>query len=220
MSHGVVVLISGSGTNLQAVIDAIHQGRLPATIRLVVSNRDDAGGLARARAADIPCRVVPHQAFPDRASFESALIEVIRPHAPDTLVLAGFMRILSPLLVRTFADRLLNIHPSLLPKYRGLHTHRRALEAADTEHGCSIHFVTDELDGGPLVAQARVPVLENDTEESLSKRVLQREHQLLPEVLRWRAERRLVLTSNGVMMDNVALPSGGIVFDYEDSIHY
>ncbi len=220
MSHRLVVLISGSGTNLQAIIDAIRHDTLAATIGLVVSNREDAGGLARAAAAGIPCRVVPHQTFENREAFESAMIEIIRPHEPDTVVLAGFMRILSPLLVRTFHNRLLNIHPSLLPKYRGLHTHRRALEAADTEHGCSIHFVTEELDGGPLIAQARVPVLENDTEESLSKRVLHREHLLLPEVLRWRAEKRLVLTTKGVMMDNVLLPPEGIVFNYEDRIHF
>ena len=137
------------------------------------------------------------------------MIEVLTPYAPDTVVLAGFMRILSAVFVRHYAGRLINIHPSLLPKYRGLNTHARALEAGDSEHGCSIHFVTEELDGGPLIAQAPIAVHANDTVDSLSKRVQQREHLLYPQVLQWRAQDRLELTDNGVLLDGKPLPAQG-----------
>lgn len=209
MSHRLVVLISGSGTNLQAIIDAIGAGELDATLALVLSNRAEADGLERARRADVPTAVIPHRDYPDRESFDRAMIERIDRVRPDTVVLAGFMRILSPPFVRHYHGRLLNIHPSLLPRHRGLDTHARALAAGDREHGCSIHFVTEELDGGPVVARAPVPVRPNDSEESLSKRVQAREHQLYPLVLRWRSEGRLRLEDGTVTLDGKQLGETG-----------
>ena len=198
MTHQLAVLISGSGTNLQAIMDAQKAGTLDAEIAVVFSNRANAAGLERAAQAGIPTASLDHRDYPDREQFDQAMIEVLTPYAPDTVVLAGFMRILSAVFVRHYAGRLINIHPSLLPKYRGLNTHARALEAGDSEHGCSIHFVTEELDGGPLIAQAPIAVHANDTVDSLSKRVQQREHLLYPQVLQWRAQDRLELTDNGV----------------------
>ncbi|WP_353233254.1 phosphoribosylglycinamide formyltransferase, partial [Pseudomonas helleri] len=154
----VVVLLSGTGSNLQALIDSCAIKDSPARIRAVISNRADAYGLQRAKDAGIDTRVLDHTAFEGREAFDAALIEVIDTFNPQLVVLAGFMRILSAGFVRHYQGRLLNIHPSLLPKYKGLHTHQRALQAGDSEHGCSVHFVTEELDGGPLVVQAVVPV--------------------------------------------------------------
>jgi len=150
----VVVLLSGSGSNLQALIDSIHAEHGSARIRAVISNRPDAFGLQRAKAAGIDTAVLEHGGFDGREAFDAALMQLIDGFAPDLVVLAGFMRILSGAFVRHYQGRLLNIHPSLLPKYKGLHTHQRALDAGDAEHGCSVHFVTEELDGGPLVVQA------------------------------------------------------------------
>ncbi|WP_290524889.1 phosphoribosylglycinamide formyltransferase [Alcanivorax sp.] len=207
--HRLAVLISGSGTNLQAILNAISSGALHAQIAVVLSNKADAGGLARASQAGIPTEVLDHRQFDSREHFDQAMIDKLTPYQPDTVVLAGFMRILSPLFVRHYTGRLINIHPSLLPKYRGLHTHARALEAGDSHHGCSIHFVTEELDGGPLIAQARVEIESNDTPDSLSNRVQVREHQLYPLVLEWRAEQRLWLGEQGVMLDGKPLPEQG-----------
>ncbi len=209
MTHQLAVLISGSGTNLQAIMDAQKAGTLDAEIAVVFSNRANAAGLERAAQAGIPTASLDHRDYPDREQFDQAMIEVLTPYAPDTVVLAGFMRILSAVFVRHYAGRLINIHPSLLPKYRGLNTHARALEAGDSEHGCSIHFVTEELDGGPLIAQAPIAVHANDTVDSLSKRVQQREHLLYPQVLQWRAQDRLELTDNGVVLDGKPLPAQG-----------
>lgn len=208
--HRLTIVISGSGTNLQAMIDARDAGRLPVDIALVVSNRAGAGGLQRAETAGITTAVVDHREFATREAFDQALMQEIDRHQPDTVVLAGFMRILTTPFVRHYAGRLLNIHPSLLPRYPGLDTHRRALEAGDAEHGCSIHFVTDELDGGPLIARARVPVTANDTADSLSQRVQQAEHWLYPMVLGWRANGRLSLNQEGVSLDGQILPATGI----------
>ncbi|ERP86537.1 hypothetical protein Q670_06120 [Alcanivorax sp. P2S70] len=207
--HRLAVLISGSGTNLQAILDAIEAGQLKAHICAVLSNRADAGGLTRAQQAGIPTLTLDHRQFEDRESFDQAMVDALEPYQPDTVVLAGFMRILSPVFVAYYAGRLINIHPSLLPKYRGLNTHARALEAGDERHGCSIHFVTEELDGGPLIAQASVTINANDTADSLSKRVQLCEHQLYPMVLQWRAQQRLVLTDNGVTLDGKPLPAQG-----------
>ena len=209
MKHQLAVLISGSGTNLQAIMDAQKAGTLDAEIAVVFSNRANAAGLERAAQAGIPTASLDHRDYPDREQFDQAMIEVLTPYAPDTVVLAGFMRILSAVFVRHYAGQLINIHPSLLPKYRGLNTHARALEAGDSEHGCSIHFVTEELDGGPLIAQAPIAVHANDTVDSLSKRVQQREHLLYPQVLQWRAQDRLELTDNGVVLDGKPLPAQG-----------
>ena len=213
MTHRLAVLISGTGSNLQAIVDAIDAGELPARISLVLSNKAGAAGLARAERAGVPAEAIDHRGFPDRASFDQAMIERIDAHGADTVVLAGFMRILSPGFVRHYQGRLINIHPSLLPKYPGLNTHARALEAGDREHGCSLHFVTDELDGGPLIAQARFPVAANDTAETLSEKVQAREHRLYPQVLRWRAQQRLQMTDQGVELDGERLPAQGFQMD-------
>lgn len=180
----VAILISGGGSNMVALCDSM-QGDHPARPCLVLSNVPGAGGLEKARARGIPTAVVDHRAFRgDREGFERALIAAIDPHAPDILALAGFMRILTPVFIDHYAGRMLNIHPSLLPKYRGLHTHARALEAGDEEAGCTVHEVTAELDGGPILGQARVPVEPGDTPETLAARVLVQEHRLYPAVLR------------------------------------
>ncbi len=213
MTHRLAVLISGTGSNLQAILDAIDAGALPARVSLVLSNKAGAGGLARAERAGVPAEVIDHRGYADRAAFDSAMIERIDAHGADTVVLAGFMRILSPGFVRHYQGRLINIHPSLLPKYPGLNTHARALEAGDREHGCSLHFVTDELDGGPLIAQARFPVAANDTAETLSEKVQAREHRLYPQVLRWRAQQRLQMTDQGVELDGERLPAQGFQMD-------
>jgi phosphoribosylglycinamide formyltransferase-1 len=202
----VVVLISGSGTNLQALVDGSAAGQ-PYRICGVVSNRPGVRGLDRASAAGIPTRVLDHTAFRDREGFDAALGDVIEAFEPGLVVLAGFMRILGDAFVERFAGRMLNIHPSLLPSFQGLHTHRRALEAGVTEHGASVHFVTSELDGGPVVAQARVAVVPGDTEAVLGARVLAREHELLPQVVAWFAEGRLQMRDGQIRFDAKLLHS-------------
>ncbi|MCF8997975.1 phosphoribosylglycinamide formyltransferase, partial [Pseudomonas carnis] len=174
----VVVLLSGTGSNLQALIDSTRTGNSPVRIAAVISNRSDAYGLQRARDAGIDTRALDHKAFDGREAFDSALIELIDAFNPKLVVLAGFMRILSADFVRHYEGRLLNIHPSLLPKYKGMHTHQRALDAGDREHGCSVHFVTEELDGGPLVVQAVVPVESGDSAQTLAQRVHTQEHRI------------------------------------------
>ena len=198
----VVVLISGSGSNLQALIDGAANGELPIRIEAVISNEPDAFGLERARRAGIPAEVVDHREFASREAFDQALMAAIDRHHPGLVVLAGFMRILTPGFVQHYAGRLLNIHPSLLPKYQGLHTHRRALEAGDAEHGASVHFVTEELDGGPVIIQAKVPVLADDTPERLAARVLEKEHRIYPLVVKWFAQGRLRLDGDQVRFDD------------------
>lgn len=217
MSHRLVVLVSGSGTNLQAILDAIRNGELDAEVALVLSNRPGVAGLARAEAAGIPTCVINHRDYADRDQFDQAMIAAIDPCQPDTVVLAGFMRILTPAFVQHYQGRLLNIHPSLLPRYPGLNTHQRALEAGDREHGCSIHFVTDQLDGGPVIARAIVPIESNDSAESLSNRVQTREHVLYPLVLRWRAEDRVHLQPEGVVLDGQRLPETGFTLAWQDA---
>jgi phosphoribosylglycinamide formyltransferase-1 len=197
----LAVLVSGNGSNLQAIIDAIAAGRLNARIGLVASDRGDAYGLERARAAGIPTAVVSPRDYPDRAGWNDALGRLLDRSDAALVVMAGFMKVLDAGLVRRWPGRMLNIHPSLLPRYRGLHTHRRALEAGDAFHGTSIHFVTEELDGGPLVLQARIPVLPEDDEESLNARIQAREHQIYPEVVGWFADGRLALGEDGVLLD-------------------
>ncbi|WP_455923810.1 phosphoribosylglycinamide formyltransferase [Pseudomonas putida] len=207
----VVVLLSGTGSNLQALIDSVNQGagENPARIRAVISNRADAYGLERARHAGIDTAVLDHKAFEGREAFDAALVELIDGFSPDLVVLAGFMRILSPGFVRHYQGRLLNIHPSLLPKYKGLHTHQRAIEAGDAEHGCSVHFVTEELDGGPLVVQAAIPVQLDDTPATLAQRVHAQEHQIYPLAVRWFAEGRLRLDAHGALLDGQPLGASG-----------
>ena len=200
----IVVLISGSGSNLQALIDRSLQQQHYA-VTAVISNQPDAYGLERARNAGIDPICINHTDYPDRESFEDALCKQIDQYKPDLLALAGFMRILTPSFVQHYQGRALNIHPSLLPAYRGLHTHRRVLEAGDAVHGCSVHFVTDELDGGPLIIQSRVPVLDGDTEEVLAARVLKDEHIIYPLVVNWYAQGRLRLQDHTVCFDGRSL---------------
>jgi phosphoribosylglycinamide formyltransferase-1 len=204
VTSSIVVLISGSGSNLQALIDtATHRQQF--FIASVISNRPDAFGLVRAEKAGIPAHCVDHRTFPDRDSFEAALIEQIDAYSPGLLVLAGFMRILTPEFVQYYRGRAINIHPSLLPRYRGLHTHQRALQAGDKTHGCSVHFVTEELDGGPVIIQSEVPVLADDTEDSLAQRVLKNEHIIYPMVVDWYTQGRLRLVNNSVEFDGQPL---------------
>ncbi len=183
----LVVLISGSGSNLQAIIDGTAND-LPVEIRAVISNKANAYGLERARKAGIETRVLDHKEFSDRDSYDVALGDLIKEYQPGLVILAGFMRILTPDLVSRFHGRMLNIHPSLLPKFRGLHTHGRAIEAGETVHGASVHFVTEELDGGPIIIQARVPVEAEDNPDTLAARVLKQEHILYPTAIRMFAD--------------------------------
>lgn len=202
----LVVLISGTGRNLQALIDASKRGDLGAQIVKVISNRPAVAGLARAEAAGIATQTIDHRGFDTREAFDAALGDAIAAAAPDIVALAGFMRILTADFIRRFEGRLLNIHPSLLPKYRGLHTHRRALEAADRWHGASIHFVTEELDGGPVVLQGRIAVEREDTEQTLARRVMEEVELLIyPAAVRWMADGRLRLQDHLAWLDDTRL---------------
>lgn len=201
----IVVLVSGSGSNLQALIDATREHGFPGQIVAVGCNRPQAFALERASRAGIETFVVDHTGHESREAFDAALKTEIDRHAPDVLVLAGFMRILTADFVRAYRGIMLNIHPSLLPKYTGLKTHQRALEAGDEVHGVSVHFVTEDLDGGPVIAQAEVPVAPTDTPESLAEKVLVREHLLYPIVLRWLCEGRVQLDGDQVAFDGQAL---------------
>lgn len=205
----VVVLISGSGSNLQAIIDAAQQADYPAQVVAVISNKAQVKGIERARSAAIPAHVLDHKQFSEREAFDAALAELIDGFQPDLVVLAGFMRILTAEFVQHYQGRLLNIHPSLLPKYPGLNTHRRALEAGDRHHGVTVHFVTAELDGGPAIVQARVDVSADDTEADLAQRVLQQEHIIYPLAVRWFAEKRVSLQNGRAVLDGEILPPGG-----------
>ncbi|MEJ2403790.1 MAG: phosphoribosylglycinamide formyltransferase [Candidatus Thiodiazotropha sp.] len=214
----LVVLISGSGSNLQAIIDASEIDALPVRITAVISNRPGVKGLLRAEQAGIETRVIDHREYPDRISYDQALMEEIDAHDPGLVILAGFMRILTNEFVRHYSGRMLNIHPSLLPKYTGLDTHRRAIEAGDRLHGASIHFVTEKLDGGPLIAQAQVPIEPDDDEQRLAARVLESEHRLYPLAIRWFAEKRLMMNEDGdVILDGQRLEQP-VVFSTQDEI--
>jgi phosphoribosylglycinamide formyltransferase-1 len=201
----VVVVISGRGSNLQALIDAQRDGTLPIDLRAVVSNRPDAFGLERARAAAIPCSVVDHTGFADRESFDLALQQCIDAFEPALVVLAGFMRRLTHRFTHHYLGRMLNIHPSLLPAFPGLRTHERALSESAPEHGATVHFVTEELDGGPRVVQCVVPVLPDDSPATLASRVLEGEHRILPCAVRWFAEGRLMLREHEAFLDGQPL---------------
>jgi len=192
----VVVLVSGSGSNLQALIDGTRVD-LPIHIRAVVSNEPGAFGLERAHRAGIETRVLSHRDYQSREGYDATLGDLIDGFEPGLIVLAGFMRILTPAFVARFRGRMLNIHPSLLPKFQGLHTHRRALEDGETVHGASVHFVTEALDSGPVILQARVPVELGDDPEKLAARVLSREHRIYPQAVRWFAQGRLGLDAAG-----------------------
>ncbi|GLQ32173.1 phosphoribosylglycinamide formyltransferase [Litoribrevibacter albus] len=206
----VVVLISGGGTNLQALIDGQLNQTLPITIQSVISNKADAYGLERAKQAGINTDVLDHKAFESREAFDQAMIKIIDQYEPKLVILAGFMRILTPEFTRHYLGRMINIHPSLLPKYQGLHTHKRAIEAGDSEHGCSVHFVTEELDGGPVAMQAVVPIETTDTPEDLAARVLTQEHIIFPETVKLFAEGRLTMGEESAILDGKELPNHGL----------
>ncbi|MGM3174907.1 phosphoribosylglycinamide formyltransferase [Dickeya lacustris] len=205
----IVVLISGQGSNLQALIDACEQGRIAGKITAVLSNNSDALGLQRARDAGIATHALQASDYPSRADFDDALATEIEKYQPDVVVLAGYMRILSAGFVARFLGRMLNIHPSLLPKYPGLHTHRKALENGDSEHGTSVHFVTEELDGGPVILQAKVPVFPGDSEQDVQERVQTQEHSIYPLVVGWFLAGRLALRDNTAWLDEHPLPASG-----------
>lgn len=201
----IVVLISGSGSNLQAIIDACQSGIIAGQVVGVLSNKADAYGLVRAEQVGIDTAVIQHKDFANRDAFDLAMQEHIELWQPDIVVLAGFMRILTPAFVQHFAGKLLNIHPSLLPLYKGLHTHRRVMASGDKWHGCSVHFVNDELDGGAVIAQAVLDVLAQDNEQTLTERVHKHEHSLYPLVLSWLASGRLVYQQGLPVLDGQIL---------------
>lgn len=201
----IAILISGRGSNMRAIVELAAAGELPVEVRVVVSDKPDAPGLQTAASLGIKTEVLSPRAFPDRSSYDVALARLVASYDPQLIVLAGFMRILTPQFIAPFAGRILNVHPSLLPKYRGLHTHKRALDACDPEHGVSVHFVTEELDGGPVVVQACIDVRSGDTEQSLSARVQRQEHTIYPQVIDWFASGRLVMSGDRVMLDGKAL---------------
>ena len=180
----LVILISGRGSNMQSIVKAIQVNELDAEVAAVISNCPNAAGLEFAQQSDIATRILDHKAFTSREAFDEQLMKLIDSFVPDYVVLAGFMRILSAGFVKHYANKLINIHPSLLPKFKGMHTHKRAIEAGEKEHGATVHFVTEELDAGPIILQAKVPILENDTVDTLAARVLIEEHKLYPDALR------------------------------------
>lgn len=215
----IVVLISGSGSNLQAIIDICESGKIQAKVTAVFSNKSDAYGLERAKTHGIPTHALSVQDYlggegkPDRQAFDTELMSQIDTYQPDLIILAGYMRILSPNFVQHYLGKMLNIHPSLLPKYSGLHTHQRAIDADDTEHGTSVHFVTEELDGGPVILQAKVPVFKDDTADDLAQRVLVQEHHIYPLVTKWFIEGRLSMKDGQAYLDAIALGLHGYAED-------
>jgi len=203
MTKRITVLLSGRGTNLAALLAAMQEGTLGGGITRVISNRPEAQGISLAHAAGVAATVIDHREFATRDAFDQALGEAIDAERPDLVVLAGFMRVLGEGFVRRYAGRLINVHPSLLPLYPGLHTHRRALDEGVRMHGCTVHFVTPEVDVGPIIAQAVVPVHDDDDEATLAARVLVQEHLLLPAAVRWFCEGRLVIAGRRVRVKGV-----------------
>lgn len=205
----IVVLVSGNGSNLQAIIDACQSSMIDASVTAVFSNKADAFGLKRATSAAIPAHHIDPKKFSSRDEFDAELMAQIDKYQPDLIVLAGYMRILSSGFVRHFLGKMINIHPSLLPKYPGLHTHQRAIDAQDLEHGTSVHFVTEELDGGPVILQAKVPIFKEDTADTLAERVLTQEHNIYPLVAKWFVDGRLTMKDGIALLDEAALPLQG-----------
>lgn len=206
----IVILISGSGSNMQAIAEACARDEIDAEICAVISNKEGVLGLERAQQAGIRTQVLDHKQYTSREAFDAAMIRAIDEYAPDAVVLAGFMRILTPDFVRHYEGRLLNIHPSLLPAYKGLHTHQRVLEAGDKQHGVTVHFVTEGLDDGPNIIQAVVPVLDDDTEDSLRARVQSQEHVIYPIAVKWLLEGRLRMDAGFATFDSKPLPASGV----------
>lgn len=209
------ILISGRGTNLQAFIDACANDKIAAQISIVISNKPNAQGMQRAATAGIPVACVDHRDYETRESFDQALVDELQRHEVDLVILAGFMRILTPVFITRFRGKLLNIHPSLLPKYPGLNTHQRALDAGDKEAGVTVHFVTQELDGGPPVLQATVPVMSGETAETVADRVIGFEHVIYLIAVRWILQGRLQLQAQGAILDGEPIPASGIAFAEE-----
>ncbi|MEN9463909.1 MAG: hypothetical protein RL217_90 [Pseudomonadota bacterium] len=206
----IVILISGSGSNMAALADAVRAGQIDCDIAAVMSNKAEVAGLTKAQDRDIPTRVLSHKDYASREAYDAALIQQIDSLDCDLIVLAGFMRVLSPSFVQHYADRILNIHPSLLPKYQGLHTHERVLEAGDSEHGVTVHFVNEILDDGANVIQAVVPVLAEDTATSLQQKVHVQEHVIYPIAVKWFVEGRLKYRDSKAWLDGKALPATGL----------
>lgn len=208
----LAILASGNGSNTQAIVDACSSGIIPASIVVIGSNRPGAGVLNRAQRAGIPQLVVDHRNYPQREEFDRAMLAGLKPYSPDLVILAGFMRILTPTFIASFSGRLLNIHPSLLPKYPGLNTHARALAAGDREHGATVHFVTEELDGGPPALQATLPVMAGDSADTLAARVLDLEHCIYPLAVSWWVTGRLQLLAGEVTLDGKQTPATGVPY--------
>lgn len=209
----IVVLISGNGSNLQALIDYFASRDRGCRITAVISNQSDAYGLERARRSNIPALCLDHKEFASREQYDQKLMDSIDTYQPDLVVLAGFMRILTADFVHHYHGRMLNIHPSLLPRFRGLNTHQRAIDEGDKVHGMSVHFVTPELDGGPVIIQSRVPVFSNDSAEELAQRVQQQERNIYPIVVDWFCQQRLKMINNKAVLDGNVLPETGYASD-------
>lgn len=205
------VLISGSGTNLQAIIDAIEAKRLDAVIRVVVSNRQDAFGLTRAKNHGIATEVLDHRKFPSREAYDQAVVDLLRARDVELVVLAGFMRLLSPVFVKAFSNRIMNIHPALLPSFPGLHVQKMAVEHGVRFSGCTVHFVNEECDEGPIIIQAVVPVFPDDTEESLSTRILKEEHRIYPRAIQLYSEGKLHVVGRRVLVDGLEIREGQVL---------
>lgn len=210
MSLRIAVMVSGNGSNLQALIDHIESDSLDVQIVAVISDKANAYAIKRAEEAGLPTFVVTASRGEPREAYDQRIANILIELNVDLVVLAGFMRILSPHFVQGFQGKIINIHPSLLPKYRGLDTHQRALDAGDKEHGVSIHFVSEELDGGPIIAQTKIPIKKSDSAESLKKRIQKQEHRLYPQVVSWFALKRLHLKGDRVYLDDVPLPAQGL----------
>lgn len=213
MKKRIIVLVSGNGSNLQAIINACQNNLINGKIVAVISNKPDVYSLMRAKQATIPSHVINHKEFATREAFDHQLQLQIEQYQPDLIVLAGYMRILTPHFVQHYSGKMLNIHPSLLPKYPGLNTHRRAMEARDKEHGTTVHFVTDELDGGPIILQAKVPIFDNDEEQDIVERVLAQEHQIYPLVIKWFCDDRLTMINGRAYLDQTMIPKSGYAED-------
>ena len=205
------VLISGNGTNLQAIIDAVEEKRLDAVIKIVLSNKEEALGLARAQRHGISTEVIDHKKYPSREAFDQAMIDVLKAQGVELVLLAGFMRLLSPLFVKTFSNRTMNIHPALLPAFPGLHAQKKAVEHGVRIAGCTVHFVNEECDEGPIIIQAAVPVFPDDTDESLSARILEQEHRIYPRAVQLYSEGRLRMVGRKVFVDGINREEGKVL---------
>ena len=208
MQVPIGVLISGGGTNLQAIIDAIEAGKLDAKIEVVLSNKADAQGLARARQHGIPTEVLDHKSFSSRESYDEAVVNLLRGRGVELVILAGFMRLLSPVFVKAYSNRIMNIHPALLPSFPGLHVQQKAVEHGVRFSGCTVHFVNEECDEGPIIIQAVVPVFSDDTGEALAARILEQEHRIYPRAIQLYAERRLKIVGRKVLVSGLAQDDG------------